>query len=300
MFEQQDKGRKMSKVEKIQPVIIGDPKELARRLTLLRKEGKSIGLVPTMGALHPGHLSLVLASKSENDITVVSIFVNPIQFAPGEDYEKYPRSLNADLERLADIDGVDFVFAPSPNNMYPQGFDAKVHIGGVSQTLEGEFRPTHFDGVATVVLKLFNITQANRAYFGQKDFQQIAVVKKMVSDLNVPIEIIPCPILRDTDGLALSSRNQYLSPEERKNALVLNRSLKEAQTRVKEGMRDTETLAREIREKIEAVPNTKIDYIAIVDPETLRPMARIAGNTAILLAVRFGATRLIDNWIIRP
>lgn len=285
----------------IQPEIIKDPAELARRMKELRQSGKRIGLVPTMGALHYGHLSLVLASKSDNDATVVSIFVNPTQFAPNEDYDRYPRTLEADLAMLEQIDGVDFVFAPSPEAMYPpRSFDANVHIGGVTQTLEGEFRPTHFDGVATVVLKLFHLTGADSAYFGQKDFQQVAVVRKMVADLNVPIEIVSCPIVRERDGLALSSRNKYLTPQQRQDATVLYESLGQAEFRIHSGERDAETVRDEIRTMIERVPDTKIDYIAIVDPDTLLPMSRIAGNVAILLAVRFGSTRLIDNMIVQP
>lgn len=287
-------------MSKIKPEIITDPNELVLRTSALRREGKRIGLVPTMGALHYGHLSLVLASKSDNDATVVSIFVNPTQFAPNEDYDKYPRTLEADLEQLDLIDGVDMVFAPSPEAMYPRSFDANVHIGGVTKTLEGEFRPTHFDGVATVVLKLFHLTGADSAYFGQKDFQQVAVIRKMAADLNVPIEIVSCPIVREQDGLALSSRNQYLAPQQRKDATVLYESLAQAEFRIHSGERDVETIRNEIRAMIEKIPETKIDYIAAVDPETLLPMSRVAGNIAILLAVRFGPTRLIDNMVILP
>ena len=287
-------------MEKIVPEVIHDPQELAERLAAIRRSGKSVGLVPTMGALHYGHLSLALASKSACDVTVVSVFVNPTQFAPGEDYEKYPRTLDADLAMLDQIDGVDFVFAPAPDAIYPRGFDASVHVGGVTRRLEGEFRPTHFDGVALVVLKLFNITGADRAFFGQKDYQQSVVIRKMVRDLNLPIEIEVCPIVREKDGLAMSSRNQYLSEEERKNALVLYESLGQAEFRIHSGERDAEAIRAEIRQMIEKVPGTKIDYVALVDPDSLEELARVAGNVAVLLAVRFGATRLIDNMIIKP
>jgi len=287
-------------MEKIKPEVITDPNELARRTAQWKKEGKQIGLVPTMGALHCGHLSLVLASKSDNDVTVVSVFVNPTQFAPNEDYDKYPRTLEADLAMLDSIDGVDVVYAPSPEAMYPRGFDAAVHIGGVTSRWEGEFRPTHFDGVATVVLKLFMLSKADRAYFGQKDFQQAAMIRKMTDDLNVQIEIVSCPIIREQDGLAMSSRNRYLSPERRKDALVLYESLGQAEFRIHSGERDAEAIRREIEGMITKIPDTKIDYIAIVDPVTLKPMSRIAGNTAILLAVRFGDVRLIDNMLIQP
>ena len=245
----------------IVPEVINDPAILAEKLAAVRKSGKTVGLVPTMGALHLGHLSLVLASKGACDVTVVSIFVNPTQFAPNEDYAEYPRTLDADLEMLEMIKGVDFVFAPSPEAMYPRGFDANVHIGGVTKRLEGAFRPIHFDGVATVVLKLFHITGADRAYFGQKDFQQAAVIKKMVRDLNVPIDIEVCPIVREKDGLAMSSRNRYLSPEERKNALVLYEALGQAEFRIHSGERDAEAIRTELRKMIEAVPDATVDYV---------------------------------------
>lgn len=287
-------------MDRIHPEIITNPAELVQRVEALRAEKKSIGLVPTMGALHYGHLSLALASKEANDVTIVSVFVNPTQFAPGEDYEQYPRTLPDDIEKLAEIGGVDIVFAPFPEAMYPKGFDARVHIGGVTTVLEGKFRPTHFDGVATVVLKLFNLTRPDRAYFGQKDFQQIVVVKKMAADLNIPIEIVSCPIIRESDGLAMSSRNRYLTKRQRQDALVLSRSLEEAEEQIAGGQRDTAVLCADIRQKIEKVEETKVDYVAIVDPDTLVPLERVAGNVVILLAARFGSTRLIDNRVITP
>lgn len=272
---------------------------MRRRLDALRKEGKKIGLVPTMGALHFGHLSLAIAAKNETDVSVVSIFVNPTQFAPGEDFDKYPRTLDADLELLSQI-GTDFVFAPSASAMYPAGFDTSVHVGGVAKILEGECRPTHFDGVATVVLKLFNITGADVAYFGQKDFQQVAVVKKMVADLNAPIEIDMRPIIREKNGLAMSSRNQYLSADERGQALVLSKALDEAEAAIRSGVRDVAEIYDAMRRVIETAPSAKIDYLYVADPDTLQEMERVAGNVVILLAVRVGATRLIDNRIIEP
>ncbi len=287
-------------MDTIQPEIITNPSVLKKRIDTFRAENKSIGLVPTMGALHYGHLSLVLASKGDNDVTVVSIFVNPTQFAPGEDYEKYPRTLPDDIEKLAEVGGADIVFAPSPEAMYPKGFDANVHVGGVTAVLEGKFRPTHFDGVATVVLKLFNLTRADRAYFGQKDFQQIAVVKKMVADLNVPIEIVSCPIIREPDGIAMSSRNRYLSEKERQDALVLSRSLMEAEKQIAEGVRDTAVICADIRQKIEQIEGASVDYVVVADPDTLAEMERVAGNVVILLAARIGSTRLIDNRVITP
>ena len=285
--------------EELKPVLITDPEEMRRRLNELRKEGKTVGLVPTMGALHYGHLSLAIAAKNETDVSVVSIFVNPTQFAPGEDFDKYPRTLDADLELLSQL-GIDFVFAPSASAMYPAGFDASVHVGGVAKILEGECRPTHFDGVATVVLKLFNIVGPNIAYFGQKDFQQVAVVKKMVADLNVPVEIDMRPIIREKSGLAMSSRNQYLSAEERGQALVLSKALDKAEEAIRSGVRDVAALYDEMKRVIETAPSAKIDYIYVADPDTLLEMERVAGNVVILLAVRVGATRLIDNRIVEP
>lgn len=285
--------------EKKEPEVIHDPAELQKRMAQLKSEGKKIGLVPTMGALHFGHLSLVLSSKSENDVTVVSIFVNPKQFGPNEDFDKYPRMLERDLDALTQV-GADIAFVPSAADMYPIGFDANVHLGGVTGMLEGTFRPTHFDGVATVVLKLFMTALPDHAYFGQKDYQQVAVINKMVRDLNVPVEIVPCPIVREKDGLALSSRNQYLSSEERKNALVLHESLLRAEDLIHSGVRDAEEIKAEMEKIITSVPNTQIDYIAIVEPMSLVEMDRIAGNVAILLAVRVGKTRLIDNLVVRP
>ena len=283
--------------EELKPYLVTDPKEMSARIDALRAQGKRIGLVPTMGALHLGHLSLAIASKNECDVTVVSDFVNPTQFAPNEDYDKYPRTLDADLTLLTHIKA-DYVFAPSPADMYPSGFEANVHVGGVSKVLEGAFRPTHFDGVCTVVLKLFNLVRADVAYFGQKDYQQVCVVRKMVRDLNVPVEIAMKPIIRDRDGVALSSRNQYLSDDERRQARVLNKSLEKAKELIQGGERDSEVVYDAMRQIIETAPSAKIDYLHIGDPESLREMERIAGNVVVLEAVRVGATRLIDNCLI--
>ncbi|MBQ9813279.1 MAG: pantoate--beta-alanine ligase [Thermoguttaceae bacterium] len=283
--------------EELKPYLITDPAEMSARIDELRAQGKKIGLVPTMGALHLGHLSLAIASKNECDVTVVSDFVNPTQFAPGEDYEQYPRNLDADITLLSQI-GSDFVFAPSPAQMYPRGFEANVHVGGVTKTLEGAFRPTHFDGVCTVVLKLFNITRADVAYFGQKDYQQVCVVKKMVADLNVPTQIAMRPIIRERDGLAMSSRNRYLSDDERRQALVLSKSLDKAEELIKGGERDASVVLDAMREIIATAPSAKIDYLHIGDPDTLGAMERIAGSVVILEAVRIGSTRLIDNKLV--
>lgn len=282
----------------IQPEVINNPRVLSERLGALRREGKTIGLVPTMGALHEGHLSLVRRSKSLCDVTVVSIFVNPTQFAPGEDYEKYPRVLDADLSCLESVGGVDFVLAPAPADMYPEGFDAHVHIGGVTRRLEGEFRPTHFDGVALVVLKLFNISRADTAFFGQKDYQQAAVIQKMVRDLNLPIDIRVCPIVREADGLAMSSRNKYLSESERKEAPILKKSLDLAARLVSGGATDAAEIKYRMRALIETAPSSAIDYISIADPDTLEELDAVEGSAVILLAVRIGTTRLIDNMIL--
>ena len=282
----------------IQPEVINNPRVLSERLGALRREGKTIGLVPTMGALHEGHLSLVRRSKSLCDVTVVSIFVNPTQFAPGEDYEKYPRVLDADLACLESVGGVDFVLAPAPADMYPEGFDAHVHIGGVTRRLEGEFRPTHFDGVALVVLKLFNISRADTAFFGQKDYQQAAVIQKMVRDLNLSVKIRVCPIVREEDGLAMSSRNKYLSPGERKEAPVLKRALDLARKMIADGATDPAQVKHEMRTLIGSAPSAAIDYSSIADPDTLEELDAVEGSAVVLLAVRIGTTRLIDNMIL--
>ncbi|MDO5309359.1 MAG: pantoate--beta-alanine ligase [Planctomycetia bacterium] len=290
----------MDEAEELKPYLVEAPAEMSRRIDALKQQGKKIGLVPTMGALHLGHMSLAIAAKNECDVVVVSDFVNPTQFAPGEDYDKYPRMIDADLTLLSQIK-TDYLFAPSPQAMYPNGFDAKVHVGGVTEILEGAFRPTHFDGVTTVVLKLFMLTRADVAYFGQKDYQQFCVIKKMVEDLNLPTMVEMCPIIREADGLAMSSRNRYLSDEERERALVLNRSLEEAERMIHSGERDVETIRKRMRAMIlEADPNAQIDYIHFGNTQTLQEMERAVGNVVALLAVRIGSTRLIDNRIIRP
>lgn len=287
----------MTSEEELKPYLIVDPQEMSERVDALRRQGKKIGLVPTMGALHLGHLSLAIAAKNECDVTIVSDFVNPTQFAPNEDFDKYPRTLDADIELLSKI-GTDFIFAPSASAMYPNGFDATVRVGGVSQLLEGRFRPTHFDGVCLVVLKLFNITRADVAYFGQKDYQQVQVVKKMVADLNVPIEIVMLPIIRERDGLAMSSRNRYLSDEERKESLVLSKALDKAEELIKGGERESAVVYDAMREIIETAKDATIDYMHIGDPKSLVELERITGDVVVLLAVRVGATRLIDNRLV--
>jgi pantoate--beta-alanine ligase len=273
--------------------------QLRQELAAVRRAGKRIGLVPTMGALHDGHLSLVRASKAECGCTVVSIYVNPTQFGPKEDFSKYPRTLEADLELLGEC-GADFVFVPDNDEMYPPGCATAVEVGAVAEPLEGQCRPGHFRGVATVVLKLLNMVQPDVAYFGQKDFQQSAVIRRMVADLNVPTTIRVCSTVRESDGLAMSSRNRYLSPAARQRALVLWHSLQTAVRLVEEGRRDASEIVAEMRDVIETAEDAQIDYVALVDPDTLQPVERIAARTLAVLAVKIENTRLIDNCLLEP
>ncbi len=255
----------------------------------------SVGFVPTMGYLHEGHKALIRESKIQNDITVVSIYVNPTQFGPNEDYERYPRDLNRDMA-ICEEEGVDIVFAPTDEEMYPHGFTTEVYVKGLSDILEGEFRKGHFKGVATVVLKLFNIIQPDRAYFGEKDYQQLKVIQRMVEDLLLPIEIVPVPIVREPDGLAYSSRNVYLSPEERKSALSIYNSFLLAQEMIEGGEKRAGVIKRAMERFILSHPHVKkIDYIEITD-EDLNPKEEVEKGDRILVAVWVGNTRLIDNW----
>jgi pantoate--beta-alanine ligase len=242
-----------------------------------------------MGALHDGHLSLVAASRARDDRTVATIFVNPLQFVAGEDFESYPRDIEADLRRLGDA-GAHCVFTPSAEEMYPPGADTKVLPGAVAEPLEGQHRPGHFTGVATVVAKLFNLVQPDRAYFGQKDAQQMSVVRALVRDLAFDLELVVCPIVRAEDGLALSSRNAYLSGEERKAATCLSRALRAANDAYAGGERDADALRRALRGVLDAEPLALVDYAEVVDPATFRPPGELA-----VLAVRIGRARLIDN-----
>lgn len=255
------------------------------------------GFVPTMGYLHDGHLSLVRRARAENDHVAVSIFVNPTQFGPHEDYNRYPRDLERDLQLLTPL-GVDLVFAPPVEEMYPPGFQTWVVVEEVSRPLEGAARPGHFRGVATVVTKLFNIIQPDRAYFGQKDAQQAVVIRRMVQDLNIPVEIVVCPTVREPDGLAMSSRNTYLGPEERRAATVLFRALQAAKARYEEGERDAERLRAVMREVIQAEPLARLDYVSVADPETLQELSRVEDRALLSLAVYIGKTRLIDNILL--
>lgn len=260
----------------------------------LKGQGKKIGFVPTMGYLHEGHLSLVRACRQETDIAVVSIFVNPLQFGPKEDFDRYPRNLERD-RLLLEKEGVDYLFYPSSQEMYPPDYKTYVEVTRLQDGLCGRSRPGHFRGVATVVLKLFNIVSPDVAYFGQKDAQQAVIIRRMVRDLNLEVEIKVMPIIRDTDGLALSSRNTYLSTEERKASLAIARSLEEAARLIEKGENDCQIIKKRIEEIIKAEPRLKIDYIEIVDPEELQPLEKISDEALIALAVYCGQTRLIDN-----
>lgn len=263
------------------------------------REGNSVGFVPTMGYLHEGHLSLIRKAKSECDVVVVSIFVNPTQFAPNEDFSRYPRDLERDAA-LAQSVGCDVLFVPSVEEMYPPDFSSAVVVEHLSSVLEGKFRPTHFKGVTTVVLKLLNIVQPDVAYFGQKDAQQAIIIKRMVTDLNVPVRIDVVPTVREADGLAMSSRNIYLNGEERKKAVVLYQSLKLAQTMIHTGERNCANILSAMQRLIQSQHPTQIDYIDIVDAKTLKSKTELHDNDTVLipLAVRFGTTRLIDNIMI--
>lgn len=271
--------------------------DLKRKLKEERKGGKSIGFVPTMGYLHEGHLSLVRQSVKENDLTVVSIFVNPIQFGPEEDFNRYPRDIERD-KKLLEKEGVNYLFFPSNYEMYPTGYKTFVEVNELGKKLCGKSRPGHFRGVTTVVLKLFNIVQPDKAYFGQKDAQQAIIIKKMVKDLDLDIDIFVMPIVREEDGLAMSSRNIYLDEEERKNSTVLYKSLKEAERMIKMGERDAEKIKNRMREIVTSYPKAVIDYIEIVDTEELNPVNPLKGEVLIALAVYIGKARLIDNIIL--
>ena len=259
-----------------------------------RHKGKRLGLVPTMGALHDGHLSLVRAAKSKCDVVVVSIFVNPTQFGPNEDFAKYPRSFERDCA-LLEKENVDVVFAPSVEEMYPPGAVTYVTVEGLSEKLCGKSRPGHFRGVTTVVAKLFHIVEPDVAFFGQKDAAQVAIIRRMVRDLNFPVEIVACPIVREADGLALSSRNAYLDPGQRKSALVLFGSLIHAQEMFARGERDATKLLAVGRETFRKEPAVRLDYFEIVNPDTLDPLTQISKPALVAVAAFVGTTRLIDN-----
>ena len=275
---------------------IASKNEVRAAIQAARHEGKTIGLVPTMGALHEGHLSLVQAACQRTDVVVVSIFVNPTQFAPGEDFERYPRTVDADLELLS-AEGVEYVFTPSVEEMYPAGFDTMVDPGSLASRWEGEIRPGHFSGAATVVAKLLNIVRPDLAFFGEKDYQQLRIVSRMAEDLDLGVGIVGCPIVRDASGLALSSRNAYLSPEQRAAALALPEALEAAAAAVAWGETDASALGAVMAETVARVGGdaVELEYAAVVDSLTLEPAGKLSGEARALIAARVGSTRLIDN-----
>ncbi len=281
----------------MKPVVASTETPLRQAVAAARRAGKTVGLVPTMGALHAGHKSLIDAARAADGFVVVSIFVNPKQFGATEDLARYPRPLARDLEMCAAA-GVDFVFTPAEETMYPSGFRTFVEVSGLSEVLEGASRTGHFRGVATVVLKLFNLVQPDRAYFGQKDAQQVRIIQQMARDLNVPVEVVILPTVRESDGLALSSRNQYLDADQRREAAALNEALTEAESLIRSGERDSAAIEQTMAQRIARARGAVLDYAAAVDAETLRPAAPLRGTILLALAVRFGGTRLIDNRVV--
>lgn len=268
--------------------------ELRREISRWRQGGERIGFVPTMGALHEGHLSLVGIARGKSDKVVASVFVNPTQFGPNEDFSRYPRQPEKDAEMLAAA-GCDLLFLPDVDTMYPPGHTVYVDLGNPSETLEGVCRPGHFRGVATVVTVLFNLVQPDVAVFGEKDAQQLEVIRRMVRDLHFPVEIVPGPTVREADGLAMSSRNAYLSPEERKAAAVLHRSLRDAESAIRAGERRGDEVRRILAETLNSEPLARVEYAEVVDAETFQPVDTLRGRLVLPLAVRVGGTRLIDN-----
>lgn len=275
----------------------GSIEETRRQVKEWKAQGQSVALVPTMGYLHEGHKSLIDRARKENDRVVVSIFVNPMQFGPNEDLEAYPRDLDRD-SRICEEGGVDLIFHPEVEEMYGSDFSGYIDMHTLPEKLCGASRPVHFRGVQTVVGKLFHIIPADRAYFGQKDAQQLAIIRRMVLDLNFDIEIIGCPIIREEDGLAKSSRNTYLSAEERKQAVILNQSLEEAMQAIEAGERDAERVKAMIGNRLSTCPLARIDYVEVVSFDNIQPIDRIEGAVLIAIAVYIGTTRLIDNRII--
>lgn len=280
--------------------VIRDRAEMRRYVRMLRKNRFTIGFVPTMGALHEGHRSLVRRSFRENDRTVVSVYVNPLQFGPSEDFERYPRDLDKDVAACR-AEKADIVFAPPVAQMNPPGRTTLVRVDGVSEDYEGALRPGHFAGVATIVATLLNVVQPDRAYFGQKDYQQTVVVRRMVQDLAFPVDVVVAPIVRDPDGLALSSRNVYLSADDRKEALRLPNALARAERKVLEGEADCGRLRKLLRAAMRSPrEDVTVDYADVVHPETLVPLGRIEGHAVLLAVLRVGRTRLLDNRIVAP
>lgn len=277
-----------------QPRVIENRSAVRDVVRAAQADGKRVGVVMTMGALHTGHLSLVEQCVAECDLTIVTIFVNPTQFLPGEDFQKYPRELEADIALLQTV-GTDIVFAPKTTEMYPEGASTAIRPPIVAAPLEGAHRAGHYEGVCTIVCKLLNAIPADRAYFGSKDYQQYLVIKAMAADLDIVTEIIPCPIIRDEDGLAMSSRNRYLSPEERTKATSLSRGLTKAATALIAGETDAQQLAVIVRSEMEESGISRIDYVAIVDANTLQPISHVSDDAIALVAAHVGDTRLIDN-----
>jgi len=275
---------------------VAEMKAVRREIT---RSGRTLGFVPTMGALHDGHASLVRASKTQCQATVVSIFVNPLQFAPTEDLDKYPRTMERDSQLLQEL-GVEVLYAPTVEEMYPAGATTYVEVAGISDRLDGGSRPGHFRGVATVVAKLFEIVRPDCAFFGQKDAAQVAVLRRMVRDLDMDVELVVCPIVREKDGLAMSSRNAYLSPVERKQALILNRSLMRVQHTADTGEREVAKLIETGKSVIGEEPGARLDYFAIVDPDTLEPVSDLSRGALVAVAAYVGITRLIDNILLVP
>lgn len=277
--------------------IIRDPRRMQERVTELRRQGAKIGFVPTMGYLHEGHLALFRTARRENPILVVSIFVNPTQFDRQKDLETYPVDLEGDLAK-AEAEGVDLVFVPEQKSIYPQGYGTFIEVEGLTLRWEGQYRPGHFRGVATVVAKLFVIVKPHRAYFGQKDYQQARIVQRLVRDLDMDIEVVVLPTVREPDGLALSSRNVNLTSEERRQAPRLYRALCWSADQVKAGKKDVGLMVEEMRRMIQEGTSATIDYVALCDPDTLEPLGKVNGPAVALLAVRFSRARLIDNLVI--
>ena len=277
--------------------IVSEPSRMLQLAEEARRDGKSVGLVPTMGALHEGHLSLIRRCRDESDLTVMTLFVNPIQFDRRDDLTRYPRDLDHDTA-LAQIAGTDLIYAPAAEAMYPPGYATYVTVEGITDRWEGATRPGHFRGVATVCTKLFAACRPHRAYFGQKDYQQALAIRRLVADLNLGLEIVVLPTVREADGLALSSRNVLLGREERRQAPVLSQALFAAQRAVRRGERNAETLRAGIDATIRTAPSAVVDYVAVCDPDTLEPLVRLDRRAVALVAARFGSVRLIDNALL--
>ena len=277
--------------------VIRSARQMAVVTQRLRRRGKRIGVVPTMGALHEGHLSLIRAAAAANDVVIVTIFVNPLQFGPREDFRHYPRNLARDI-RLAGLAGADIIFAPSAREIYPEGFGTVIDVGPIGECWEGRSRPGHFRGVATVVAALFHLTKPTHAYFGQKDYQQTLVIRRLVDDLHLDVRLHVLPTVRERDGLAMSSRNGYLSVQQRRQAAVLWRALRAGRARIRAGERRAATIVSHMRRLIQEEPGARIDYVAVVNAATLAPVKRLRGRLALLVAARVGRTRLIDNLLV--